>query len=483
MPRPTARSPHGQPSAPQPSAPRPSTPRPHTLRPDAAQPASGLADPAGRPPVVEHVEGVARRLRAALRRALDEAIPPPRRMTSLREGLGLDKSLASRVHRAAAAVEPLQSLAFGPGVPGYRLLLERLAAKSAGARARAALAAAVDALEQAHSLFPDGRRGFEAALVKWTPEHLDRSARRARQQIYQGMLFLMGVEIDVAYQAYAYLPGPRPDRCDLATVELRQDIGRARPGGREILSGVPYVIPAPGEPPPETFETLDGRPLAVSAAGAASAADALLADCCSQPIPPLTTVPRGGSLLLVASGETPAVGARMTTALGVVGRNLIPLARSPEVPYLQNLLVFRKPIRLLIIDVLAPPALGLGAPLLTVSGASGGGAPATPEADDIAAMTPPSTFRLLGDFAAGSMDALADPEARRVPELLTRLLGAARPRPGPDDRFRAYRLRVEFPVPHARHLIWLGLPEGAARTNPPPTQPAPTDRRSRPGRG
>lgn len=410
------------------------------------------------------VEGVGRRLRSALRRSLDAAVPPPRRMTSLCQRLGLDKTLASRVNRAASAGSALETLALGPGVPGYRLLVERLKAAVGSAAAPVAeLARSVDEMESAYAMFPDGRRGFEAALAGWLPQGRATGERRARQQIYQATLFLMGVEIDVAYQAYLYMPSAEDAAmCDLGFAEVRQDVRRAAPGGRSVLTGVPYVISRQGDVGTARVETLEGRPTGADPRGA------LMRELCSEVLPTLAVQARGGAMQLVMAGDVPAVGERVTTALGVIGRCMEPRWRraagddgvaSPG--YVVNSLVLRKPVRLMVVDVLVAEGLSLGEPTVTVSAASDGGkAPTAPGEDDLAALPQVLGFEGLGwvetDGLAG-LNAMSSAEVRAVPQVLARVLAAARPRP---MRMRAHRLTVEFPMPHARHAVWMELGAG-----------------------
>ncbi len=460
-----------------------------------------------------HIRGIASRLHAALRRALNRAVPAhggTRRMSELRTSLNLDKTLASRLNRAANADDPLTALALGPGVPGYRLLVQRLESRAATDSARAELAAlrqGVDDLEAAFALFPNGRRGFDAALAGWlapagaseahAEAHTSRRARaerRARQQIYQATLFLMGVEIDVAYQAFLYKPADDPACCDLAYVEVRQDLRRVRPGTREILTGVPYIIPSPAPAGAdasarEQIEDLRGEPIQRDAQAA------LLPEFCSSPLPRLTTIERTGSLLLVAPGDVPRPGDEhaLTTAVGVIGRNIVPrwrdehpgtgAARDPAT-HLQNSIVNRKPVRAMVVDVLIDDTLNLGAPTFTLSATSTGPAPRTPNDDDLAALPQCLAFSPLPACSAGQFGLLSDPEVRRVPALLARLVGAAyaparhahAPSPSSTNaaapRFRAYRLRIDFPIPHARHLVWLELPASASEAPASPSENA-----------
>lgn len=406
--------------------------------------------------VHERVLAVAKKLRAALRRALDEGVPPPRRMTTLCNVLAIDKSLASRVTRAAAADDPLTALSLGPGASGYILLSEKLRGRTASPRTVDALVDAVFALQKVYDHFPDGRRGFEAALAGWLPQSRAQGERRARQQIYQATLFLMGVEVDVSYYAYVYTPSAtQPTACDLAYLDVCQDVRRARVGARAGLTGVPYIIPGTGPAGGDArIETLDG------AIPSDDGSVALLREFCSNPLPRLETMALPGALMLVAEGDVPAIGQRLTTAVGVIGRsigNRVVMPGGPE--YAQNRISDRRPVRMMVVDVLVADGMNLGVPTVTVSASNIASiVPKAPHEDDMTAIPLELGFETLGDVSSGMDAVLHSSEVRSAQELLERAIAATSPRPA---SFRAYRLHVEFPIPHARHTIWMQLPPAA----------------------
>lgn len=406
-------------------------------------------------PAHDRVLAVAKRLRTALRRALEEGVPPPHRMKTLCDVLSIDKTLASRITRAAAAAEPLAALALGPGAGGYLLLCDRLRVRTPESRAVEALVDAVVALQRAYEDFPDGRRGFEAALAGWLPQNRAAGERRARQQIYQATLFLMGVEIDVSYSAYVYAPSATsPTTCDLSYVEVRQDVRRARVGARAGLTGVPYTIPGTGATSGEArIETLDGR------TPTDDGSVALLREFCSDPLPHFSTMQLPGALLLVAAGDVPAIGERLTAAVGVVGRNIanrFALAGGPA--YAQNRISDRRPIRMMVVDVLVAEELKFGAPVVTVSASNiASVVPRAPDEDDMTTIPQELAFESLGAVSSGQDEVLKSDEVRGAQALIERAIGAMNPRP---RSFQAYRLHVEYPIPHARHTIWLALPPG-----------------------
>ncbi|MBX9737730.1 MAG: hypothetical protein K2X32_12475 [Phycisphaerales bacterium] len=404
------------------------------------------------PKVSQAVEDVAARLWGAMRRALDEAVPAPQSMTSLREQLGLDKTLASRVGRAARSPDAMEAMSLGPGAPGYRLLVERLRHRSPSSANVAALSVAIDDLERAYTFFPDGKRGFDAAMSGWVPQCRQRGERRARQQIYQATLFLMGVEVDVAYQAYVYWPSAqREGMADLGFVEVRQDVQRASNGGRAILTGVPYIIPgAGGLIGDERVETLSGQ------CPTDDAQIALLPEFCTSPMPALQTHARAGALQLITAGDTPQIGQRLTSTVAVIGRNIErQRRRGSDREHSQNSIALRKPVRLLVVDVLICDPLEFAAPRVTVSAVGAGPPPRWPDDDDLGTLNQSLEFVSLGRHSSADISPLASPEVANVPQLLTRLISAAK---APIQTFRAYRLCIEYPIPHARHVVWVELP-------------------------
>lgn len=392
-------------------------------------------------------------------------MPGPRRMSDLSGTLGLDKTLASRVNRAALAATPIEALALGPGAAGYRLLLERLIDRYGSSAEFQRLAVAIDALEHAYANFPGGRHGFDAALLAWFPVSRQKAERRARQQIFNATLVLMGLEVELTYYVYVYAPSRAdPTAADLILVQHHRNVRRARLGGRAIISGLPSIH---ANDPMSLLtddairmETLDGRPLR------SDASIAMVTDLCSPPDAPLMVMERGNTSLFVAPGTLPALGEKLTATVGVVGRNMLPRWAGTDPgaeTHLSNFVTMRKPVKLLVLDVLVDERLNLGEPRLTVSAASAGPHARSPDDDDLAEMPQALEFQPLGVLPVSDLSRLALKNFDGIPAIAARAVAATS---GPSKMLRAHRLTVEYPIPHARHTMWLALP------------PAPPDQRS-----
>lgn len=383
-------------------------------------------------------------------------------MSTLRQGLNLDKTLASRLHRFASAGDPLEALALGPGVPGFQMLLQSLSNHPHLTKADiASFQQALDQLQTLQLSFPDGRRGMDAALAAWLPHTQPKGLRRARQQIYQATLFLLGADMETAYEGYIYAPSKTdPSASDCLLLEVRHGIRRAREGGRLILTGVPYVIASPDKPPSNVrIETWQSAPITDSAL------PALLPEFCSPGLTGLQAIPRGGQYLLAVGPESPPVGEPISVALGVIGRNLVPRNAEGPVTHIHNSIVLRKAARRLIVDVAVDRSLRLAPPTVSVSMAAAGPAPRSPHEDDLGSLPLADEFSSFGALALSAQGALPAGTAGRVStESLPRLpqmLAAAINTLHPHATFDLYRLVIEYPIPHSRHLIWLQLPAPA----------------------
>lgn len=393
------------------------------------------------------------RVRAALARALDEVVPPPRRPNDLVRTLGLDKTMASRVHRAAQADEPIEAVLDGAGVLGLRQVVERLAS-TPGQPARSsatldAFRAAVADFARVLDRFPEGRIGLEAAMAESMPEMRDAAERKARRTVFQSHMFLLGFYQELLYKAFIRVPSAREPRLvDYIYIEICGGYRVLRTGSSGLLAGILSI--RADEPDKLSTETLDGRPIDTDAT------PTFLERWSTSPIPTLRSAARGQSIVIALPPEHPGLGEPITLTLAHVIRCGGRRFGNAERPYDTNYAILRKPVKRLVWDELSDPSLGVGPPMVTASFASGPGAiPAGPELDNLYRVRQPEKFEALGVGTSrlGSSDV---PQCR---ELVDWVLGKV----GIDgSRLAAHRLRIEYPVAHTRYIVWNRLPEPPA---------------------
>lgn len=383
-------------------------------------------------------------LQAALREALDDVSPPPRRPVDLVRRLGLDKSLASKIVKLSDDEDPLRGLRDGPGVPGLRLLDRSLEERSLALDSRARLTLAIDGLEAALARIPEGRVGLDAAIAGAVTTGNERLQRDARQAIFKATVLLHGNRIESSYHVYAIMPS-KTDQAflDMVILNQRYCFRRLRPGGAAILMSLP-VASTPSGP----LENLAGQP--VSTPG-----QALLPAFGSERTPPFREVTRGGASLLVLEAGVPGPAEELTLTTGVIARGHWTRFAPEPVPagghYSYVGVTTRRPIRLMVIDMLLPRGLGLGTPEATITLA---GLPAleAPQAEEFDAIEQDTRVQPMGIGTSG-LACRGVPQAKALAAEAIRATGLS------EREFDAFRLLVEYPLPNTSTRLWSRLPE------------------------
>lgn len=409
-------------------------------------PASGSS-----PTLVERLLAAAGSVREHLARALDTVAPPPRRPTDLVQVLGLDKSLASRVHRAASVDESIEAVLDGAGVQGLRQTLEQIrqrAPQPEHAHTLSELAHAIDRFAQVCDEFPDGRVGLETVMADHMPEMRKVAERKARRAVFQSHAFLLGFHQDVVYKAFIRTPSrTRTHLVDMIAIELCIGLHKMRPGAAVMLCGLISI--RADEPDVVHAATLDRvRP--------EDQHGFLIAERCSLPISAYAIATRGTQDSFALPADSPALAAPVDLGMGQILVNGMRRYASTERPYDTSYAILRKPVRTLVWDEFSDESLQIAPPIVTASLASyPGNIPAHPSLDNISPINQPEGFEPLGM----GLDRVA---SRDVPDCKA-LLTSALTRAGVDpSRLTGHRLRIEYPVAHTRHIVWHRLPDPPA---------------------
>lgn len=366
--------------------------------------------------------------------------------------LRLDKSLAGRLNRAAAFDEPIEAVLDGAGVQGMRQAMGRIlewaerTGSAAGVSAATELGGVIDRFARACDAFPDGRTGLETVMADYMPEMRAVSERKARRSMFQAHEFLMGVRLEVAYKLWIRLPSATHEHLvDLIFVDYSLGVQVLRSGASAALAGLAMI--RADEPEKLRVTTIDRRP-------GADPLDFVLRERSTIPSEQWSTLWRADREMFILPETHPALSEPLDFATAQITAGAMRRRGSVERPYDTSYVILRKPVRVLIWDELSHDSLGVRPERLTSSFASRPAQiPARPELDSLHAIHQPEQFESLGRGTSG----LASRDVPDCPGLVESLLRRAGVDP---ERMLASRLRIEYPIEHARMVAWMRLPEG-----------------------
>jgi hypothetical protein len=267
------------------------------------------AGPTTTPPHAE-VAAVARELRAGLTpllQALAGATPRPVRLT---QGIGLDKSLASRLVQAIRAGTDLDFLHQVPSPTGLRILLERAHGHADESLVRD-VEAGVRRFDALLDGLPGGRQALDARIGEDSGPIRERREQMARQASFKAVSFLFGHFSETLTTALFVLPSAMPGRVDAIEVHRRIGLQRLSSGMALPLLSI-YAGTAPAG---------DGPAMAPLAAGARrdDPAAYLVASASSRPLPAMDVVHEGAmTTFVLPPGDTVRLPTRLTTAWRVL---------------------------------------------------------------------------------------------------------------------------------------------------------------------
>lgn len=308
--------------------------RPPPLSPDDPTDTLRPLDP-------ERITSVAVALRGGLAAVLREHAGSPPRPYRLTQGLGLDKSLASRLVQAVRTESDLDLLHQVPSPTGLRILLDR-AAPEAGDPLRRPLEAAIRAFEELLDSLPGGRQALDALMGESSGTIRERREQIARQAAFKSQSFLFGHFCETLTTALVLMPSQTPGRVDAIEVHRRIGLQRLLPSMTVPLLSVSTGPQPGGDTGPRLL------PLDPAAAGTH------IVDYLVPPVAPgladRIDVVQDGPLttFVFPPGEAAAIPTRLTTAWRIV--RALPLA--PEAPWqtLRNYML-HTPCRTLVRDL------------------------------------------------------------------------------------------------------------------------------------
>ncbi len=385
----------------------------------------------------KQAEELTQKLTRALNQVFEESVGSSPRPITLRDKLGLDKSIASRILRALRSEGAFEFLHHVPAPTGLRKIMKS-ASKLASEGSIETLRAAIEDYDLYLGTFAGGRAGLEAAISGFIPEVRARGEQQASQSIFKSMSFLLGCEIEGVYAARIHWCDG--DQRKIAHCWTIQGFRRFRAGASMLVGGLPK-------------ESKDGR-LPSTIDGQATDD---LRDCCLSPfttIDPLSLqVLNGPNRNLLLFGEDqPKINEPVDLSFGLV-EDAEQRFRSEGKEYDRSTYLSRKPARALVIDqFVASGCFVEGPPQVTVR-LSGGATrfSETPEASDLEALDLQVDVQEL----ATDPDTLETSAVRNVPERVSYLFS----RLGLDPaQFKLYRVSVLYPIPLVELSLWFQLP-------------------------
>ncbi|HSI58683.1 MAG TPA: hypothetical protein VLA16_14085 [Ideonella sp.] len=386
----------------------------------------------------ERIAQVAAALRAGLTPLLEALAGAPPRPVGLTRGLGLDKTLASRLVQATKAGSDTEFLHIVPSPTGLRMLLDKAQGRPEAAPLLPRASATIDAFQALLDSLPGGRQALDARIGETSVSVREKREHMARQASFKGQSFLFGHYCETLTTALFVLPSATPGRVDVIEIHRRIGLRRITPSTPLPLLSVSPAADDGSPPDPDA-------PCMASVAGdphARRSDDFLIAEASSSPLPKLTVEQEGGmATFLIGAGGPLMTPARLTTAFCVLRADTV--AQTGPYNLLRNYML-HSPCRTLVRDVFLAEGLWPDArPLVGFYLPSPSGAPmaqfdpAKPHYRQVNLSThieqlPP------GAAAFGLPDV---PDQREAIERVLARAGIA------GAGFRGWRCRMAYPVP------------------------------------
>jgi hypothetical protein len=397
-----------------------------------------------------HLSQVSLGLREALLPILTEVAGKSPRPSRLTQRLGIDKSLASRLVRASRTNDPFEFMHTIPAPTGLSIFIDR--AETAGIDA-ILITRGKESIDRFQSLIdetPGGRATLDGIISARSREARDRNERSAKQAVYKGMSYLVGLNCDSVISSFIIQPSPDGSAVDCIDIHQRIGLRRLRPSAPVgVFSMRLHPLDNPAAQAPRT-ETLSGEVVS-------DVRSYLMPEFCSSPIPDIQIVNQTdrNQTSMVLAGVYPPVDAPVTLTYGTIIRNVLQPYRSDDCQEEWRGYLLHHPCKLLVRDVYIRDDLFVGAVPEIASHIPG------PRGLETVRPRKPYTNLNTMDLdnpieQLGS--GMSNSAIREAPGY-TDLLGSAFEQSDWDpSRFRGYRARTIYPVPMIFMTWWFPLP-------------------------
>ena len=393
------------------------------------------------------IEDLGRELRPALWSILESVAGPQPRPTRVARALALDKSLASRLVRAAQSDTDLELMHIVPSPAGLNILAES-AARVSDPAAIEDLRAATERFQSLLDTVPGGRTAIDAQISESSFAVREKSEQIAKQASFKSMSFLLGQFCDVLATSLFLVPSPNGRTVDGIEISRRIGLRRMRPSIPLALLSF-HVAPEDERPGDSIqFVSIDGE------TGERNPTAFLLPEYSTRPLPELEVM-REGSITTLVLPPNPAVHApaQLTSASRILNGWLQEPAAA-----VQSLrgYVLHVPARRLVRDVFVAEGLYPGA-TPKVSFVLPGPRASTPPPTD----SGPRHFTTV-DLATSIEQLPPAPYAYTLPGVRDHAAAIAHvlARAGhAATRFRGWRCATPYPVPLVEMIWWLSHPD------------------------
>ncbi|MBI1302831.1 MAG: hypothetical protein GC172_03455 [Phycisphaera sp.] len=379
------------------------------------------------------------------------------RMSDLRERLGLDKSIASRVARAVRMSDAGAALRELPAAEALGQIVGKCEALGAGKRLVAQCRKAIKELDAAIGDFPGDRTALITAISATessrlvtagrvaVPKVSEAKLRAARRGAYNAALFAQGICCETQALVNILLPSEGGRKARQAQVLSTTGLRRLRPGyPQAILS----LLGRDEGSPAFDRVTLTGEPIRNDPGVA------LIPEFCTDVASQLRLERVGRVHSLVLEPHSPPLDEPMDFAYGYVNLDFTPPRATETTKWTATSFAVSRATRILLREVLVHrESFGEVSPLSIftidstpmvdpeMNGPDPTGRGRVDQGDDLVPMG--KGYRQCGrtgeDFAV--------PLALRALEMLGR----------DPDEFDRYRLVVEYPLPLVRNEVWIRL--------------------------
>jgi hypothetical protein len=384
-----------------------------------------------------------RRLRHAFVFLLDQAGLAETKPLPLARQLGIDKSLAWKIHRIAHMENTVDILRHLPGPGGIDRFIDALRKRKFTANVLAGVEEALSDLERIITTHCGNRATFQMMVNSVVAEPSEQVTEQHRRDLIRGASYVWGAHARVILRADFLAPSEQPGMMDIAAVRGFVDLVRFR-------RNVPWVMSHLRTADNDMEERRSVVRESIDPARSCGEEAPLLDEFCSQPLPVTRRVAGGPGFLHdeLVEGAVGATGL-VTCLTGEIARAFASYYVDEHNTLGRHHVLIRTPSDLLIFDVYVHKdlATAMNPKFLLYSNLEVG-----PELNASAF----ERYRLPANEQVKSLGAFppiaATPEVRRYDELTSYVFDRLHWNP---REFAGFRLQMSFPpLPSAAVLQW-----------------------------
>lgn len=335
-----------------------------------------------------------------------------------------------------------------PAPNGLRIFLDAAERVGVDAQLRARAGERVKVFEQLIDEFPGGRSALDAALSEWDPAMRQRTERAAKQAMHKSMSCLLGYQVDAMLLSIVIQPSANGRTLDKLFVMGKYNIRRLRASAPITVFGRQDNPIDPTRPDMPRVENLRGD------VAPRDAAAYLLPEFCSPHHPHLDLFAADGVFLYTLPESRPDVNTPVSYVSAQMVRNSNLRYRTDTISHNNDTQVPRMPAKVMLVDVYArDDVFGGAGPTVTTT--LHGLARGIERPDSPRFQLDRVDLSLPVESLGTGLNRIATRDVPKYPELMRTVFEGAGWDP---TRFRAYRCRMQYPVPMVAFSYWFDLP-------------------------